>query len=216
MACSYLARLTPVCPFRPSWEKAAPDAHGRYDKGEYETRTAWHRVFAWTNLSKFRQNIPERADDRPRRNLRYREYNENANCTTVKHRIAEIHATRMKRFSKIEAADDPTDGAGQVAQNTNADVNASGIWTGEVMTEWWPRHLLAWAGCTRRAGNVLPDMCRYDHLRILVNCMINLTSRMKYPILITCSRSRQTVSRVVGSLPAVCVVVSRPRRTLPT
>jgi hypothetical protein len=28
-----------------------------------------------------------------------------------KHRIAEIHAISMKRLSKIEAADDPSDGA---------------------------------------------------------------------------------------------------------
>jgi len=28
-----------------------------------------------------------------------------------KHRIAEIHAISMKRLSKVEAADDPSDGA---------------------------------------------------------------------------------------------------------
>lgn len=28
-----------------------------------------------------------------------------------KHRIAEIHATSIKRLSKVEAADDPSDGA---------------------------------------------------------------------------------------------------------
>ena len=33
--------------------------------------------------------------------------------TTFKHRIAEVHATSMKRLSKIEAADDPADGAGE-------------------------------------------------------------------------------------------------------
>jgi len=32
--------------------------------------------------------------------------------TTFKHRIAEIHNISMKRLSKIEAADDPSDGAG--------------------------------------------------------------------------------------------------------
>jgi single-strand DNA-binding protein len=30
---------------------------------------------------------------------------------TFKHRIAEIHAISMKRLSKVEAANDPTDGA---------------------------------------------------------------------------------------------------------
>jgi hypothetical protein len=31
--------------------------------------------------------------------------------TPFKHRIAEIHAISMKRISKVEAADDPGDGA---------------------------------------------------------------------------------------------------------
>jgi single-strand DNA-binding protein len=30
----------------------------------------------------------------------------------LKHRIAEIHAISMKRLSKVETADDPSDGAG--------------------------------------------------------------------------------------------------------
>jgi hypothetical protein len=30
---------------------------------------------------------------------------------TFKHRIAELHTTIMKRLSKVEAADDPSDGA---------------------------------------------------------------------------------------------------------
>jgi single-strand DNA-binding protein len=82
------------------------------DKGDYETRTEWHRVFAWTNLSKFAKTLQKGQMIALEGILRYREYEEDANGTTVKHRIAEIHATRMKRLSKIEAADDPTDGAG--------------------------------------------------------------------------------------------------------
>ena len=27
------------------------------DKGEYETRTEWHRVYAWSNLSKFARTL---------------------------------------------------------------------------------------------------------------------------------------------------------------
>jgi single-strand DNA-binding protein len=34
-----------------------------------------------------------------------------ADRTSPKDRLAEIHATSMKRLSKIEAADDPSDGA---------------------------------------------------------------------------------------------------------
>ena len=35
---------------------------------------------------------------------------EDAEGASYKHRIAEIHATSMKRLSKVEAADDPADG----------------------------------------------------------------------------------------------------------
>jgi single-strand DNA-binding protein len=43
--------------------------------------------------------------------LRYREVEDEVKGTTFKHRIAEIHAISMKRLSKVEAADDPADGA---------------------------------------------------------------------------------------------------------
>jgi hypothetical protein len=42
--------------------------------------------------------------------LRLRPQDE-VNGTTFKHRIAEIHAISMKRLLKVEAADDPSDGA---------------------------------------------------------------------------------------------------------
>jgi single-strand DNA-binding protein len=44
--------------------------------------------------------------------LHYREVEDEIKGTTFKHRIAKIHATTVKRLSKIEAADDPSDGAG--------------------------------------------------------------------------------------------------------
>ena len=44
--------------------------------------------------------------------LRYREVEDEVEGTRFKHRIAEIHAISMKRLSKVEAADDPADGAG--------------------------------------------------------------------------------------------------------
>jgi single-strand DNA-binding protein len=82
------------------------------DKGDYETRTEWHRVFAWSNLSKFARTLQKGQLITLEGSLRYREYEEDVHGLTVKHRVAEIHATSMKRLSKIEAADDPTDGAG--------------------------------------------------------------------------------------------------------
>jgi single-strand DNA-binding protein len=80
------------------------------DKGDYETRTEWHRVFAWRNLSKFAKTLQKGQLVTLEGILRYREGDE-VKGTTFKHRIAEVHATSLKRLSKVEAADDPTDGA---------------------------------------------------------------------------------------------------------
>jgi single-strand DNA-binding protein len=81
------------------------------DKGDYETRTEWHRVFAWSNLSKFAKTLQKGQLITLEGTLRYREYEEDVHGLTVRHRIAEIHATSMKRLSKLEAPDDPSDGA---------------------------------------------------------------------------------------------------------
>jgi single-strand DNA-binding protein len=80
------------------------------DKGDYETRTEWHRVFAWRNLSRFAKTLQKGQLVTLQGILRYREGDE-VKGTTFKHRIAEVHATSLKRLSKVEAADDPTDGA---------------------------------------------------------------------------------------------------------
>ena len=82
------------------------------DKGEYETRTEWHRVYAWRNLSKFAKTLQKGQLITLEGTLRYREVEDEFEGSTFKHRIAEIHAISMKRLSKIEAADDPADGAG--------------------------------------------------------------------------------------------------------
>jgi single-strand DNA-binding protein len=83
------------------------------DKGDYENRTEWHRVFAWSNLSKFAKTLQKGQLIALEGTLRYREYEEDVHGLTVRHRIAEIHASSMKRLSKIEAMDDPSDGAGE-------------------------------------------------------------------------------------------------------
>src|SRR6195952_3594890 len=81
------------------------------DKGEYETRTEWHRVYAWSNLSKFAKTLQKGQLITLEGTLRCREVTEDVEGQPFKHRIAEIHATSMKRLSKLEAADDPSDGA---------------------------------------------------------------------------------------------------------
>ena len=82
------------------------------DKGDYETRTEWHRVYAWKNLSKFAKTLQKGQLITLEGILRHREVEDEIEGTTFKHRIAEIHAISMKRLSKVEAADDPADGAG--------------------------------------------------------------------------------------------------------
>ena len=82
------------------------------DKGDYETRTEWHRVYAWRNLSKFAKTLQKGQLVTLEGILRYRDYQEEVHGLTVKHWVAEIHASSIKRLSKVEAADDPSDGAG--------------------------------------------------------------------------------------------------------
>ena len=78
------------------------------DKGDYETRTEWHRVYAWRNLSKFARTLQKGQLVTLEGTLRYREIETEGQPSQ---RLAEIHATSIKRLSKVEAADDPTDGA---------------------------------------------------------------------------------------------------------
>ena len=83
------------------------------DKGDYETRTEWHRVYAWSRLSKFARTLQKGQLITLEGTLRYREVTEDVEGASYKHRITEIHATSMKRLSKIEAPDDPSDGASE-------------------------------------------------------------------------------------------------------
>jgi single-strand DNA-binding protein len=81
------------------------------DKGDYETRTEWHRVYAWRNLSKFAKTLQKGQLITLEGTLRYREVEDEVKGTPFEHRIAEVHAISMKRLSKLEAHDDPSDGA---------------------------------------------------------------------------------------------------------
>ena len=78
------------------------------DKGDYETRTEWHHVYAWGNLAKFARTLQKGQLITLEGTLRYREIDAEGQ---PRQRLAEINATSIKRLSKVEAADDPTDGA---------------------------------------------------------------------------------------------------------
>jgi single-strand DNA-binding protein len=80
------------------------------DKGEYDTRTEWHRVYAWGNLTNFAKTLLKGQLISLEGKIKYREVEQDVEGTTFKHTIAEIHASSMKRLSKVEADNDPFDG----------------------------------------------------------------------------------------------------------
>jgi single-strand DNA-binding protein len=81
------------------------------EKGEYETRTEWHRVYAWSNLSSFAKSLQKGQLITLEGKIKYREVTEDVEGNPFKHTIGEIHATSMKRLSKVESQDDPSDPA---------------------------------------------------------------------------------------------------------
>jgi single-strand DNA-binding protein len=83
------------------------------EKGDYENRTEWHRVYAWSNLSNFAKTLQKGQLITLEGKIKYREVSEEADGVAFKHIIAEIHATGIKRLSRVEAPDDPADGASE-------------------------------------------------------------------------------------------------------
>ena len=84
------------------------------EKGDYETRTEWHRVYAWGNLSNFAKTLLKGHLVSLEGKIKYRMVEQDVEGQRFKHMIAEIHASSMRRLSKVEAADDPDDGADEV------------------------------------------------------------------------------------------------------
>ena len=54
------------------------------DKGDYETRTEWHRVYAWRNLSKFAKTLQKGQLITLEGTLRYREVEDEVEGTRFK------------------------------------------------------------------------------------------------------------------------------------
>ena len=78
------------------------------DKGEYETRTEWHRVYAWGKLSRFAGKLEKGQLITLEGILHYREVETEQHG---KQRFAEIHASNLQRLSRLESQGDPQDGA---------------------------------------------------------------------------------------------------------
>jgi len=83
----------------------------RNDQGNYESRTEWHRVYAWRNLSRFAKTLQKGQLISVDGQIRYREYSEEVNGTTIKHRVAEIHAYKLQHLSKVESQSEPVEEA---------------------------------------------------------------------------------------------------------
>jgi single-strand DNA-binding protein len=81
------------------------------DKGDYETRTEWHRVYAWSNLSNFAKTLLKGQLVSLEGKIKYRTVEQDVEGNRSKHTTAVIHASSLRRLSKVETADDPADGA---------------------------------------------------------------------------------------------------------
>jgi single-strand DNA-binding protein len=80
-------------------------------KGEYDSRTEWHRCNAWGKLAEFAGKLEKGAHVQIEGELRYREYKEDrgsdASDAPVKRRLAEIHATRILKLDRAAKQEEP-------------------------------------------------------------------------------------------------------------
>src|SRR5258708_15885480 len=74
------------------------------DKGEYETRTEWHRVFARRNLSKFAKTLQKGQLITLEGILRYREVEDEVEGTAFKHRYHRGPCHQHEALSREQAA----------------------------------------------------------------------------------------------------------------
>ncbi len=80
-------------------------------KGEYDSRTEWHRCTAWGKLAEFAGKLEKGAHVQIEGELRYREYKKDrgsdASAAPVKRRLAEIHASRILKLDRTAKQDEP-------------------------------------------------------------------------------------------------------------
>ena len=85
-----------------SWKNAS---------GGYDSRTEWHRCVAWGSLSQFAAKLEKGAHVQVEGELRYREYEKEHGTkkapAPVKHRVAEIHISRILKLDRAEKQDEP-------------------------------------------------------------------------------------------------------------
>ena len=79
--------------------------------GEYDSRTEWHRITAWSKLAEFAGKLEKGAHVQIEGELRYREYKKDrgsdADAMPIKRRLAEIHASRILKLDRTAKQDEP-------------------------------------------------------------------------------------------------------------
>ena len=80
-------------------------------KGEYDSRTEWHRCTAWGKLAEFAGKLEKGAHVQIEGELRYREYQKtpepNSAAAPIKRRLAEIRASRIMKLDRAAKQDEP-------------------------------------------------------------------------------------------------------------
>ena len=80
-------------------------------KGEYVSRTEWHRCTAWGKLGEFAGKLEKGAHVQIEGELRYREYKKeggsDADELPIKRRLAEVHANRILKLDRAAKQDEP-------------------------------------------------------------------------------------------------------------
>jgi len=80
-------------------------------KGEYDSRTEWHRCTAWGKLAEFAGKLEKGAHVQIEGELRYREYQKepepNSTAAPIKRRLSEIHANRILKLDRAAKQDVP-------------------------------------------------------------------------------------------------------------
>ena len=80
-------------------------------KGEYDSRTEWHRCTVWGKLAEFAGTLEKGAHVQIEGELRYREYKKDrgsdADAAPIKRRLAEIHANRILKLDRAAKQDEP-------------------------------------------------------------------------------------------------------------
>ena len=77
------------------------------DSGEYDSRSEWHRIVVWGNLTRFAQTLKKGEHVYVSGELRYREYEKavGQGKNTVTMPVAEIHAAEIRRLDPRTSED---------------------------------------------------------------------------------------------------------------